>query len=208
MVFPDAAYGNLNLMAVEGTRGVGRPRSEKARQAVLAATLELAAEQGHEGLTMEAIAKRATVSKDTLYRWWRSKTEVVLEALVEYGEQAIPERDTGSLKNDLQAFMRATAAALDPPTRQLLRTLAAGAATDPTFGDTVRKRFLDRRRAALASVLNNATRRGELTADHTETILDLVFGSLWYHLIFGVGPLDRAWADAITDTIASAATQQ
>jgi AcrR family transcriptional regulator len=190
-------------VVVEAKQGAGRPRSEQARQATLAATLALAAERGPEGITMEAIAKRAQISKDTLYRWWRSKTEVVLEALAGYGEQTIPVPDSGSLEADLRAFMRATSRALDHPTQQLLRTLAAGAAADPNFAKTVREQFLARRRAALATILDNAVGRGELTDDRAATILDLVFGSLWYRLIFSTGALNRTWADAITDTLTS-----
>ena len=188
-------------MALEAKRGPGRPRSEKARQAALDAALALAAEHGPRAITMEAIAKRSKVSKDTLYRWWRSKSEVVLEALAGYGEEAIPVPDIGSLARDLHAFMRATERALDLTTRQLLRTLAAGAAADTAFADLVRERFLARRRAALAAILDRAATRGELDQDRVSTIIDLVFGSLWYRLIFNIGPLDRAWADAITDTI-------
>src|SRR5438874_1954233 len=115
-----------------GTAGrAGRRRSQQARQAILTAALELAGERGPELLNMEGIARRAGVSKETLYRWWHSKTEVLLEALAGYGEQVIPIPATGSLASDLQVFMRETSAALDPPTQRILRTLAAGAATGP-----------------------------------------------------------------------------
>src|SRR3954452_22338618 len=156
-------------------RGVGRPRSETARKAILLAALELASEQGDEGLTMNAIAKSAGVSKETLYRWWRSKSEVLLEALADLGERAIQVPDGGTLESDLRAFMRATARTLDAPTRRLLRTLAAAAAparrllrtpapaaaADAAFADEVRERFLHRRRIALATLLERAVRRGE-----------------------------------------------
>jgi AcrR family transcriptional regulator len=178
----------------------GRPRSERARAAVLAAALELAVEPG---LTMEGIARRAGVSKETLYRWWRSKADVLLEALAERGERAIPTRDLRSLAADLRSFMRATARALDPPTRQVLRALAAEAGADPAFAAEVRDRFLVHRRAALATVLERGVERGELSAERAEIAVDLVFGSLWYRLVFDVGPLDRAWADAVADAVAA-----
>jgi AcrR family transcriptional regulator len=190
-------------MTTEPVRRIGRPRSEKARQAILTATLELAAEREPQDLTMDAIAKRAGVSKETLYRWWRSKADVVLEALAHYGERTVPVPDTGSLAADLRMFMRATSAALDPSTRRQLRSLASAAAADARFADKVREQFIDRRRAALATVLERAVGRRELSPERAATIVDLVFGSLWYRLIFSVGPLDEAWADAVTDAIAS-----
>src|SRR4051794_18405501 len=188
-------------MAIEPVRRAGRPRSEEARRAVLTATLDLAAEGGPGALTMGAIAERAGVSKETLYRWWRSKTAVVLEALAHYGEESIPVPDTGSLATDLRTFMRATSKALDHRTRELLRTLAAQSAADPSFADQVREEFIARRRAALAEVLERAVKRGELAPARAAVTVDFVFGSLWYRLIFGVGSLDRAWADAVADSV-------
>jgi AcrR family transcriptional regulator len=188
-------------MTAEPARKPGRPRSEEARRAILSATLSLAAEESPHGLRMEAIAKRAGVSKETLYRWWRSKAEVLLEALAERGEETIPVPDRGSLHADLRAFLRSTAKSADPLTQRLLRALASEAAADPNFADLARERFLNRRRAALGELLDRAVKRGELTESEAAIALDLVFGSLWYRVIFGVGPLDEAWADAVTDAI-------
>lgn len=183
-------------------RPPGRPRSERARRAVLAATLSLAAEEGTAGLHMEAIAKRAGVSKETLYRWWRSKTEVVLEALAERSQRTIPLPDTGSLGGDLRAFLRATVDAADPTTVRLLHAVAAEAAADQHAAQMVRDRFLVTRRAALGELLERAVDRGEVTREYAVMAIDLVYGSLWYRLIFDVGPLDHGWADAVAIAIA------
>jgi len=183
------------------TRPVGRPRSEKARRAILAAALELAGSESAGPLTMEAIARRAGVSKETLYRWWRAKADVILEALAERGEREIPVPDTGSLSEDLHRFMRSTALALDPRTRRALRTLAAQAASDPALAQRVRERFLARRRAALGELLQRAVERGELDTAQARTAVDLIFGSLWYRLIFETGPLGAAWAESVADAI-------
>ena len=156
---------------------------------------------------MEAIADRAGVSKETLYRWWRSKAEVLLEALAERGEREIPVPDTGDLARDLRTFMRATARALDPRMQRVLRALAAQAAGDPAAGERIRDAFLSRRRAALASLLRPAVERGQLPAERADIALDIVFGSLWYRLVFPVGPLDRKWADSIADAVAGLAAR-
>src|SRR4051812_43251533 len=182
----------------------GRPRSERARKAILAAGLDLVAEEGAETVTMNAIARRAGVSKETLYRWWRSKGDVLLEALAERGEYAIPIPDTDALSADLHAFLRATADALDAPTRRVLRALGAEAASDARFAEQMRDQFLARRRAALATVLERGVERGELTAEQAAMALDFVYGTLWYRLIFSIAPLDHDWADAVADAIAAA----
>lgn len=184
-------------------RPPGRPRSETARRAVLSATLSLAGEEGAAGLHMEAIAKRAGVSKETLYRWWRSKTEVVLEALAERSQRAIPLPDTGSLGGDLRAFLRATVDAADPTTVRLLRALAAEAAADQHVAQVIRDRFLVTRRAALGELLERAVDRGEVTREYALMAIDLVYGSLWYRLIFDIGPLDHGWADAVAVAISA-----
>jgi AcrR family transcriptional regulator len=183
-------------------RRSGRPRSERARRAILAATLALAAEEEPAGLTMEAIAKRAGVSKETLYRWWHSKAEVVLDALAERGQRTIPLPDTGTLRQDLRAFLRATVDSGDPATVRLLYTIAAAAASDESLAGQVRDRFLATRRADLGQLLDRAVGRGEITPDYAATAVDLIYGSLWYRLIFRVGVLDYQWADAVAAAIA------
>jgi AcrR family transcriptional regulator len=184
------------------TRPPGRPRSERARRAVLDATLALAEEEGPAGLNMEAIARRANVSKETLYRWWRSKTEVVLEALAERGQRTIPLPDTGSLQDDLGAFLRATVDSADPTSVRLLHAVAAAAAADEAVAHEVRDRFLVTRRAALGQLLGRAVARGDITSSYAALAIDLIYGCLWYRLIFDVGPLDYGWADEVAAGIA------
>jgi AcrR family transcriptional regulator len=184
-------------------RRPGRPRSERARQAVLAATLALAAEDEPAGLHMEAIARRAGVSKETLYRWWHSKTEVVLDALAEQGQRTIGLPDTGTLRGDLRTFLRATVDSANPATMRLLYSIAAAAAADEAVAHQIRDRFLATRRADLGQLLERAADRGEISRSRTGLAMDFVYGSMWYRLIFRVGPLDYQWADEVADAIAS-----
>lgn len=89
----------------------GRPRSEASREAVLRAAAELMEPGGQSRLTMEGIAARAGVSKQTVYRWWRTKVDVIVEAVgVGYLDIALPRpQDTGDLRVDLSAWLRAMA---------------------------------------------------------------------------------------------------
>jgi AcrR family transcriptional regulator len=150
---------------------------------------------------MEAIARRAGVSKETLYRWWRSKSEVVLDALAEQGRQAIPLPDIGTLEEDLRAFLRATVDAANPTTVGLLRAIAAAAAADDAVAIEVRDRFLATRRADLRQLLERGIGRGEIDPNFVGLAVDFVYGSLWYRLIFQVGPLDYTWADDVATAI-------
>lgn len=191
----------MQAMTAEPLRRPGRPRSERARQAILAAALTLAAEEGPAGLRMEAIAKRAQVSKETLYRWWHSKTDVVLDALAERGQATIPLPDTGTLREDLRVFLRATVDSGDPTTVRVLYHLAAAAASDETLACQIRDRFLATRRGDLGQILNRAAARGEITSDYAAIAVDLVYGTLWYRLIFRIGSLDYTWADDMAAAI-------
>lgn len=60
----------------------GRPRSEASRNAILQATLELLEQSGYPSLTIDGVAAHAGVSKATIYRWWRDKKMLVLEAFL------------------------------------------------------------------------------------------------------------------------------
>jgi AcrR family transcriptional regulator len=170
---------------------------------VLGAALALAAEQGPGGLTMEAIAKRAGVSKETLYRWWRSKTEVILDAMADRGQRSIPVPDSGDLRRDLRTFLRATIDSADPTTVQMLHALASAAAADESVAVQVRDRFLSTRRRDLGSILERAADRGEITHRFIPLATDLVYGSMWYRLIFQVGHLDSEWADEVAAAVAA-----
>ncbi|MBA2740523.1 MAG: helix-turn-helix transcriptional regulator, partial [Actinobacteria bacterium] len=64
----------------EPARERGRRRSERSHEAIVHATQELLVERGHRELTIEGVAARAGVGKQTIYRWWGSRAELVLEA--------------------------------------------------------------------------------------------------------------------------------
>lgn len=172
------------------------------------AVLALAAERDAGAITMDAIARRAGVSKDTLYRWWRSRTEVVLEALAERGQETIAVPDRGSLQADLAAFLRATAASATPTTQGLLRSIASEAGRDEHTAAVARERFVDLRRSALRAVLSRAAERGELDRARIELLIDLIYGSLWYRIVFAIGPIDDAWADGVVQALVPAPSPQ
>jgi AcrR family transcriptional regulator len=172
---------------------------------VLRAAWDIASEVGAGGLHMEAIARRAGVSKETLYRWWPTKTEVVLDALAARGTRTIPLPDTGSLREDLQQFLHSTVDSADGTTTHLLHALAAASASDRGTAILVRDRFVETGRSALRALLRRGVARGEITSRRAELAVDFVFASFWYRLIFEIGALDYEWAESIVLEIAGAA---
>jgi AcrR family transcriptional regulator len=168
--------------------GPGRPRSEATQRAILTAALAELRERGYAALTIEGIATRAGAGKQTIYRWWPSKADVVLDALLDMAATQVALPDKGTLDADLAAFLTATFR--QHGHRAVLTGLMAQTVLDPVFAGAFRERFLFARRAALRTVLERAVDRGEITADtDLELLLDVVFGVLWYRLLVNHAPL-------------------
>src|SRR6266571_1975018 len=128
----------------------GRKRSEQSRMAILAAAYELAGEIGYARLTIEGIAARSGTGKQTIYRWWPSKGDVVLDALATKADLHVPIPDEGSYPADLRAFLLASfALGRQSQLIEVLRALMAQAQIDPAFWQRFRNAFLQRRRDAL-----------------------------------------------------------
>ncbi|MFG2628068.1 TetR/AcrR family transcriptional regulator [Streptomyces sp. NPDC048473] len=182
----------------------GRKRSEESRMAILAAAFELMGEVGYAGLTIEGIAARAGCGKQTIYRWWRTKADVLLDALSAKGELYITTADHGSYRDDLRAFLDDTyRLAEHQRVSDILCTLMAEAQIDAEFGERFRTGFLERRRDALRAVLDRAAHRGDLPARPApSTVLDIVFGTLWYRVLATHHALDGDLADELLAVLA------
>ncbi|MCP2321986.1 AcrR family transcriptional regulator [Hamadaea flava] len=183
----------------------GRPRSEASRLAILAAALDLLAEVGYAGLTIEGIAARSGAGKQTIYRWWPSKADVLLDALTTKAELHIPIPDEGSYPADLRAFLTATfQLGGQPRIAGTLRALMAEAQVNPAFGERFRAEFLSHRRAALRQLVDRAQDRGDLPPGLSpETVLDLVFGLLWYRLLATDRRFGAELVDELVHTLAN-----
>src|SRR6202451_1156755 len=99
----------------DGPRAKGRAphrRSDRARIAVLHAADDLLVERGYAGVTIEGIAARAGVAKQTIYRWWPSKFEILMDTLLEDAAGALAIPDTGTLAQDLRQHLRPVAGSL------------------------------------------------------------------------------------------------
>src|SRR6266545_6203541 len=88
-----------------GHHGNRHGRSERARQAVLEAADDLLVEHGFAGVTIEGIAARAGVAKQTIYRWWPSKVDILMDAFVDDMAQHLTPPDHGDLGLDLRTHL-------------------------------------------------------------------------------------------------------
>lgn len=178
----------------------GRRRNEAARDAILAAAGDLLNERADATVSIAAIAQRAGVGKQTIYRWWPAKSAVLLEAMVRRASIEVPMPDSGDLRADVEDFLRATFAAA-PAYRSLLLGTLYEALGDPATFDELRA-FTDARRAALADLLQRAAHPNEIERDAAiELMLDQAFGVLWYRLIFRPERLDNRAAHELADAL-------
>jgi AcrR family transcriptional regulator len=185
----------------------GRPRSEKAKQAILAAAIDLLLEHGLHDMSMDEVAERAGVSKATIYRWWSSKELLALEALATAWAAPEPgaQRYTGSLRGDLLARLRPWLRQLNErPYGRVIAGLVAEAQTDPAFAKLYVEHFVEPRREATRALLQRAIARGEIAGNSDlDVALDLLYGPVYHRLLHQHAPLtDRFVRDVVDAMIA------
>jgi len=163
----------------------GRKRSEQTRLAILTAAYELTAEVGYQAVTIEGIAARAGAGKQTVYRWWPTKADVLLEALAVKADLKISTADQGSFETELAVFLRDSAALMaHPGVVPVLRSVMGEAQLDPDFRRRFQDGFLARRRAALETIVERAAARGDKPAHLSAGFAaEVVFGLIWYRIL-------------------------
>ncbi|MFR0352227.1 TetR/AcrR family transcriptional regulator [Streptomyces sediminimaris] len=184
-------------------------RSERSRRAIYDAALELVAETGYPRTTVEGIAARAVVGKQTIYRWWGSKADVLLEAFLEMGERAAREAghephavpDTGDLAADLRAVLRTTVdELLDPRFAVPARALAAEGLVDERVGRMFLAELLEPRLGRYAARLRSAQHTGEIRPDADPRIaLELFVSPLAQRWLQQTGPISHAYTDTLVE---------
>ena len=158
----------------------GRPRSPEADAAILAAALDLLLERGIAATSIEQVARRAGVTRATVYRRFPDRTQLLIATMeAAYGNPpAAPEiRDVEQL---LTGWAHALA---DPRQRRLLRRLYGAIDELPELAEAYQERFGERRDLARRQVLADARDRGQLPADtDPEVLLEVLTGAVWQHL--------------------------
>jgi AcrR family transcriptional regulator len=180
-------------------------RRESSRTAILTAAFELVGEVGYTRLTIEGIAARAGVGKQTIYRWWPSKGAVLFDAFLALSENpdgipALP--DSGDLEADLKLVLRATVEELNDPRYDLpLRALTAAMLGDDALTAEWERRLDEPMRAIKLARLTSAQEAGQLPPGAD---LDLAIDLLWSPLRSrwqDGAELTPAFADALVETV-------
>ena len=185
----------------------GRPRSEKAHEAILDAAAELLLARGLGAVSMDAVAERASVSKATIYRWWPTKETLALDALYHEWDTARPSLpDTGSLRSDLLALVRPWIRVVRKrPYARVVAALVEETHTDPEFAKLYHERFVNPRRDPARAILRRAIERHQIRADtDIEVALDLLYGALFHRLLHAHAPLSDSFVEDVVDATLAA----
>ena len=165
--------------ARDGARRPGRPRSERAEQAIIDATIEAIGECGIDGVRCEDVAARAGVGKATLYRRWPGKEDLLIAAFAAM-RSPLPQPRGESVREDLVAMLAVMAADTDDPRYAQQYTLLHSAGERfPRLVARYKERVIEPRRELIRSVLRHGVQTGELRPDtDVEVALLLLTGAV------------------------------
>ena len=171
----------------------GRPRNSDVDRALLNITLEVLGEVGYARFTVNEVITRAGVSSATLYRRWPGKSQLVTAAIESLGPVS-PHIDTGSLDDDLAAFVDYLGAAIAHPA-ELAGAWNEGIRYDPGITDLIEATFVAPRRRVLMDILKNAHRRGELAVvPPSGDCWSFVCGPIYHRIHIRSKPFSPAFA--------------
>jgi AcrR family transcriptional regulator len=178
---------------------VARTRDEAARRRVLDSARDLVRELGPRAVTVDEIAAAAGVGKQTIYRWWPSKSSVIMDALIELTDP-LPDDLPESTYEAVRLQMRRVAKMFGSRNGDLIRELVADAQGDPALARDFRDRFFAHRRVRGAATLERGIAAGELRSDlDVGAALDVLYAPLWLRLLVAHRPVTEAAADQVLD---------
>lgn len=181
-----------------GAPAAGRPRDEAAGPALKQAARRLVTLHGYENVSIGAILAEAGVSRQTLYRRWPTKADLVLDAFVE-AAGAVPDADALPLRAALRAILGEIFAHLNVE-GAAIRSLIGSAQSDPDFRKAFREKFVLPRERMMLEILERARGRGELPPDTDIACLSaMLHGAFWYRLL-NDEPLDDDFLERLVTT--------
>src|SRR5262245_32082634 len=183
-------------------------RAERSKQAILGTTRELLLEEGGvRALTIEAVAARSGVAKTTIYRRWRDKWELALDAtMIDMLPRFASPVDVGNTREELVTFISSVVRMLSSrPYGPAMQALVSEIATTPELERAYREQVVIPRREQLRPVIERGIERGELRPEaDVHAVHELLVGPLFYRLLFSGDPIDQEAGSRLVDTILDA----
>jgi AcrR family transcriptional regulator len=180
----------------------GRPRSERAHQAILTAARELLIDEGFASFRLEHVAARAGVGKATIYRRWPSKEVLAQDLLTQLAGPHIEVADSGNTRDDLLAAVtNPMRAVTDTDFGPVIKAMLSQIASNPRIGDPFRATVVEARRMEITKVIQRGIARGDLRPDVDAAVAtELLVGPVYFRLMFG-GVLDLDFAQQVVDSV-------
>jgi len=191
MVSPPAAE------PVRPNRG-GRPRDPSRDGVIRAAILRLLAESGYAALTMDAVAAEAGVGKATIYRRWRTKTDLVVDTIAEVNRVEALVPDTGTLEGDLRMLLHNLVTTINSPMGAATVSLLSALPHQPDLAAAFRSGPLGQWNTSFGQVWAHAEARGEITAGQANSpVPDVASALLVQRWLITGQPVDEEYADEV-----------
>ncbi|MBN9175770.1 MAG: TetR/AcrR family transcriptional regulator [Microbacterium sp.] len=184
---------------------LGRKRDHSRDREILEAALDVLAETGYDGMTIDMVAARAKAGKATLYRRWASKPELVLDAVAcmksSDADLAAPP-DTGTLRGDLVAMVKSPTLAQSERKLKVMAGIVSMIARDPDLAAAAQAALVEPRAAANRIILERAIDRGEIPADvDLDTLCMIGPAMASYRTLMLQLPIDRAFSIGVIDRV-------
>jgi AcrR family transcriptional regulator len=180
----------------------GRPRSERARQEILETAYKLLRDKGFNAVGSHEIAQAAGVSSATLYRWWKSREEILFDACFEHMKPILAIPETGSGLTRLRRYVLRASEFLASDEGTVLARVLTGIHEDQRLRRMFLERYVKQRRQIQRGIIEDAIAFGELkpTTD-PELLIDMLGGPLFFRWLQGHAPLDKGFAKSIFDKV-------
>jgi AcrR family transcriptional regulator len=181
----------------------GRKRDHSRDPEILEAAIEVLAETGYEGMTVDMVAARAKAGKATLYRRWPSKADLVVDAVACMSTpSATNPPDTGTLRGDLIAVISLRTVEDGERKLRVLLGLASVLARSPELAETIRAAFVEPRVEVTKALFQQAVDRGEVSADHDFDLLARVSTAMVIErALLQHKPIDRRFLISVIDGV-------
>ena len=182
--------------------GRGRPRDPETREKILKAAYEMLNEVGFMDLTIEGVAARAGVGKPTIYRRWKTKAALVIDAFLEAVNPELAFPDNGSVKEDFREQMQKLVKLMNSPRGEVLANVIGCGQADAELIEVYLENWLIPRRDDAKRIFQRGVERGELRADvDVEVAIDTLYSPLFYRLLLKHQPLNQNFVDRLVDAV-------
>ncbi len=182
--------------------GRGRPRSPEVREKILKAAYEMLIEVGFMNLTIEGVAARSGVGKPTIYRRWKTKAALAMDAFLEAVNPELAFPDTGKVAEDLREQMQKIVRLMNSPRGEVLANVIGCGQADEELIAAFRENWLTPRRKDAKRIFQKGVERGELREGmNVEVVIDALYSPLFYRLLLKHQPLTKKLVNELVDVV-------